>query len=218
MVIVAGCGNVTPFEDDTDIEVDTGGDIEVDTGGETNDTIQDTIQDESETIPDVYETEAPETSEDTTGDTTEDSPDVEIEAPCIVCYRDFDMDGFGRDDDTACMETCHGSYVAIGGDCCDGDGEVHPGQEGWFAGPYTCPGESWDYNCNGAEDYIYPATEPYSFSCPYFNGTSEEECESHGFFSDGTPAECGEWEPGMYCNWVDGAYCTTGSYPIQYCH
>ena len=186
-----------------------------------NDTISDTIQDESETIPDVYETEAPDDETDTTEDTAEDTAgdvvEAESEVPCVVCYRDFDMDGYGRDDDTVCQETCPGSYVLVGGDCCDGEAEVHPGQEAWFLEPYTCPGESWDYNCNGAEDYKYPVTPPPAPNCPDWAGTSEEECESHAFWQDGTPGVCGEYEVGVSCSWWAGT-CTGVGMVTQECH
>jgi hypothetical protein len=216
VVMLVGCGSVTPFDDDTDIETDTAGD----TVEETNDPIPDTILDEGETIPDVSDTGGPDDGTETTEDTTEDGDAIgdEPEVHCVVCYRDFDMDGYGRDDDTVCQETCTGSYVSVGGDCCDGEGEVHPGQEGWFLEPYTCPGESWDYNCNGAEDYRYPATPLPTWNCPSFGGTNEEECESHGYWADGTPGICGEMESGTSCMWVDGLYCTSGGFLTQYCH
>jgi hypothetical protein len=48
-----------------------------------------------------------------------------------------------------------------GNDCCDTDGNAHPGQTGWYAQQDAC--KSFDYDCDGKEEHEYPA----SLACGY---------------------------------------------------
>lgn len=71
-------------------------------------------------------------------------------------YRDDDGDGWGGEDSVeGCAPPPTGTWVKKGGDCHDGDKNVHPGQTSYFATAYTKPGinpvESFDYDCNGSE-------------------------------------------------------------------
>jgi uncharacterized repeat protein (TIGR03803 family) len=60
-------------------------------------------------------------------------------------YHDFDKDGYGRDEVT--LQACAAplNYVAVGGDCNDRNGSIHPGA----SGP---PNDGIDNNCNGEID------------------------------------------------------------------
>lgn len=120
----------------------------------------------------------------------EDGP-VETEEPCGEPTDDCDGDGL----------------APIGGDCCDFDDRVHPGQDSWFSEPYYCPDESWDYNCDfeveyeqaGLQDGIDAALpegcDPYSMS----------DCNAAEGWMYG-PVECGELEEYVDCAWYSNPY------------
>jgi hypothetical protein len=59
-------------------------------------------------------------------------------------FRDTDRDGYGRDDETvqACQQV--NGFVAVGGDCDDGDSQVYP------SAPLLCDGRDGD--CDGVID------------------------------------------------------------------
>lgn len=181
---------------------DTWGDTEEDT---TDVADSPDLDDDSLEVPDVVEDDGGGVS-DTEGDTEEDTED-----PCVyypMWYRDQDMDGWGRDDLTVCFPTQPEGYVASGGDCCDVRPEVHPGVEEWADEPYTCPDESWDYDCDGDEELRVPAAPSYpcailDTACMEFcNGfETEEECLGRIWWSGGTPG-CGESQEGVNrCFW-----------------
>jgi hypothetical protein len=64
-------------------------------------------------------------------------------------YLDLDHDGYGDSSRTisACSQPI-GYYVLQGGDCCDSDAIVHPGQTSAFATTNACG--TFDYNCDGS--------------------------------------------------------------------
>lgn len=71
-------------------------------------------------------------------------------------YRDADGDGFGNP--KAAMTICGAmpvGYVGNSSDCCDADGNAHPGQTAFFAVPDTCGNDQvpdgYDYNCDGVD-------------------------------------------------------------------
>ncbi|HVU50695.1 MAG TPA: hypothetical protein VHL80_08400, partial [Polyangia bacterium] len=71
-------------------------------------------------------------------------------SPCTTYYLDEDGDGYGA----VPLSDCDGSpppfgYVAVGGDCCDVDASVHPGQLASFTAASACG--SFDYDCDGVE-------------------------------------------------------------------
>jgi hypothetical protein len=68
-------------------------------------------------------------------------------------HRDADSDGFGVAATTnLCGSTPPTGYVTDATDCCDADGEVRPGQLGWFTSGSVACGGTFDYNCaNGPE-------------------------------------------------------------------
>jgi hypothetical protein len=73
-------------------------------------------------------------------------------APEKIFYRDADNDGFG--DSTKSVKGCAApnGYVAVGGDCNDGNPNVFPGQTRYFATGYAVGSTvSFDYNCDGVE-------------------------------------------------------------------
>jgi hypothetical protein len=61
-----------------------------------------------------------------------------------VTFRDADNDGYGDDAQTSAGCTPPNGYVALDGDCDDGDGSIAPGQ------PETCDGV--DQDCDGVTD------------------------------------------------------------------
>lgn len=69
---------------------------------------------------------------------------------CTTYYVDGDTDGYGSPDNP--IGRCSGGvapngYVAKAGDCCDKDGNAHPGQTDFFDALNNC--NSWDYDCDG---------------------------------------------------------------------
>ncbi|MGZ3438893.1 MAG: hypothetical protein ACXVDD_05235 [Polyangia bacterium] len=75
---------------------------------------------------------------------------------CGSYHRDADGDGFGA---VAVARLCGSSppagFVNDGTDCCDADGNVHPGQAQWFASAASgaCGAGFFDYNCDGATEH-----------------------------------------------------------------
>ena len=74
---------------------------------------------------------------------------------------------FGDDDVTIDACAAPSGYVAVGGDCDDGDDRAFPGQTLYFG---IANGEvGYDWNCDGSEDYEISAAAPVrciSSSCP----------------------------------------------------
>jgi len=67
-------------------------------------------------------------------------------------YRDADGDGFGTTAQTEQKCAPSPGFVAVAGDCHDGNPAVFPGQTKFFGTPYDSPrGPSYDYNCDGVE-------------------------------------------------------------------
>lgn len=156
-------------------------------------------------------------------------PDVEAEGdedvvdPCLIYptwYRDMDMDGYGREDDTVCTEAAPSGYVDRGGDCCDANSDVRPSQTSWFLAPYVCPGSSFDYNCDGVEAprVDIPAcgsvpgcatylTEPTCEADPYGTSTKGYHACWRGLSA---PLLCGSTGIINCCTWHDSyAECQT---------
>lgn len=72
---------------------------------------------------------------------------------CQTFYVDRDGDGYG--DSRTTLKLCEtagaappAGYVTRVGDCCDTDGNAHPGQTKYFQAPNGCG--SLDYDCDGA--------------------------------------------------------------------
>ena len=70
------------------------------------------------------------------------------ERGCRTRLIDYDGDGFAP----ASLGVCS-TAIGRGGDCQDENPMVHPGQRGYFSGPYASRFEtwSWDYDCDGVE-------------------------------------------------------------------
>lgn len=196
------CTTSFPMDQDTDVDIvgDIAGDGEAEVAEDTEDPGAD------------YEDIRVDTQEDT-------EPDVD---PCDyypTWYRDQDMDGWGRDDLTACLPEAPEGYVERGGDCCDQRSEVNPGEDGWHVDTYSCPSESWDWNCDGLEERRWPTAS--TASCDPFCGTTchtyttEEECMSHVWWPEAPPA-CGGAVHANSCFW-DGACGASAGAPTQTC-
>jgi hypothetical protein len=74
-----------------------------------------------------------------------------------VFYRDADGDGVGDTNMTVISCDAAGAgpgFVALAGDCHDGNPNVRPGQTAHFGVPYVAVGGglSYDYDCNGIEN------------------------------------------------------------------
>ena len=62
-------------------------------------------------------------------------------------YRDADSDNFGDDSDTQLSCTQPAGYVAVGGDCNDGDAGINPGAS-------EIPNDGIDQNCDGEDQVV----------------------------------------------------------------
>jgi hypothetical protein len=73
---------------------------------------------------------------------------------CQTYYEDADGDGYG--DAATADSRCDASprprtgEVLVGGDCCDIDARVHPGQTLYRTARSAC--RNYDYDCNGSEE------------------------------------------------------------------
>lgn len=129
-------------------------------------------------------------------------------------YRDADGDGFGAaaGSQTACTNPGAG-WVAVPGDCHDGNAEVFPGQKTYFGVGYmpaTGSSLSFDYDCNGVEDEEVDPSGP-----GHFNGCNGM-CKGEGgyaatpFRGPGTNPFCGS-QTLSQCNSTSGT-CKTRSF------
>ena len=82
--------------------------------------------------------------------------------PCRTYYLDEDGDGYGTAPLGRCDETADPppGYSLTGGDCCDADARVFPGQASFFPKPSGCG--TFDFDCNGTEE---PETPGCSLQC-----------------------------------------------------
>ena len=90
----------------------------------------------------------------------DDAPPTEAAVPeatpspappsCLTLYLDQDGDGFGSTPVVVCDgDEPPAGAAATGGDCCDTDPNVHPGQLAYFPTAAACG--SYDYDCDGSE-------------------------------------------------------------------
>jgi hypothetical protein len=107
----------------------------------------------AETAPDAGAPEAPPPAAPTVPAHAPCSSDADCAAgTCRTYYLDGDDDGYGK----APLSRCDvepdppGGYAVAGGDCCDADPNVHPGQLAYFTMSSACG--SFDYDCNGTEE------------------------------------------------------------------
>jgi hypothetical protein len=96
---------------------------------------------------------------------------------CVLWYRDFDGDTYGDKFGTIAASTAQvgcsmssppAGWVANNGDCDDHDGNVNPGQAGFFTHP-SAGTSTYDYNCDGV----------LSKQTPEFIGASCGTCEDN---------------------------------------
>ena len=146
---------------------------------------------------------APEDEREDTGlevpvDPREDAEDgpVEPDGPCGAPSDDCDGDGL----------------APVGGDCCDHDDRVHPGQDGWFSLAYYCPDESWDYNCDFEVEYEQAShgegldavlPEGIQKGCI---GFGMGECNDMEGWVGGSRPVCGEAAEYVDCFWYSNPY------------
>jgi hypothetical protein len=109
-------------------------------------------------------------------------------------FADRDGDGFGGDSEPsrACAAP-DGGWVTVAGDCDDTNPDVFPGQTRYFGAAYAGPrGESFDYDCSGAEDPDPDKAQP----APDCASLGVLECEGKGYTAtrrtgDGVNPICG---------------------------
>jgi len=209
--LATGCtARFNTFESDTDAEMELDGDD----AGEDGPGEPDSTQDDTLDVPDLPDaTEAHDT--DTEDATVETDDPVD---PCLIhprWYWDMDMDGWGRDSETVCAAEQPEGYVDRGGDCCDAWYSVHPEADEWQEEPYTCPDESWDYDCDGEEEPRWECAsmdrcDPYC-GADCLDITTEEECEATVWWASGLTEACGGANVDGYCTWAGWAtppYCS----------
>lgn len=81
---------------------------------------------------------------------------------CVDVYLDQDGDGFGRELlGKQCGGPTRSDVTTKGGDCCDLDHRVHPGQTGFFSFASACGG--FDFDCNGST--IADDASPEGITC-----------------------------------------------------
>lgn len=143
-----------------------GGDADDPEGDAATDATED-VTDETEVDAEVDAADDPDADSEADAGDASDESEIELDAgqagdaaPIDACtpvtwYEDLDGDGWGKDD--VSIEACErpaGPWVTKGGDCHDGNIDVHPGQTAFFDLPYIDPNtsqESFDYDCNGTE-------------------------------------------------------------------
>jgi hypothetical protein len=145
---------------------------------------------------------------------------------CRLYYRDSDGDSYGDPMTTTvgCSNMPPPSgYVADNTDCDDHDGNVHPGQTGYFASPSNGT-KTYDYNCDGM---IEKQTPEYTSgeTCEYcgssggtlFNCSASATCssanEQSGFGCGLSARGCGS----MICLLLCGSASTSGFTPTVSC-
>ncbi|MBX3191689.1 MAG: hypothetical protein KF819_32150 [Labilithrix sp.] len=132
--------------------------------------------------------------------------------PCValqIFYFDADKDGFGdvNKAKAACNAQQAGEgYVAIAGDCHDGNANVKPGQQQYFGAPYARPDGklSYDYDCSGVETEA-PGVVHYR--------PCSSSCSEAGL----VPAASGRTELGVndYCGSTTRLSCARGGASLE---
>lgn len=83
---------------------------------------------------------------------------------CSTFYLDADGDGYGISTSiTRCGTTQPSGYAVNSGDCCDSDGNAHPGQTSTFTVADGCG--SYDYNCDGTALLLAVSPTTSSIRC-----------------------------------------------------
>ena len=131
-----------------------------------------------------------------------DDADPEVGA-ATIWYADSDYDGYG--DDALTELACHAPnrFVAVGGDCDDGDRTVYPGAWEWCDGvDDDCDGEVDEEPQNGDPYYSdadgdgYGGTDSVIMACEQPHGTIEDgsDCDDDDpSVHPGAEETCGDW-------------------------
>jgi hypothetical protein len=106
---------------------------------------------------------------------------------CVPTWADTDYDSYGdassptgnRCHDSALGHYVNGGYADRTGDCCPTDGTVNPGVTGYYQTTIDSCG-SFDWNCNGQKDFLYP-NGAFAFCNGYRTYmTSFTDCGAYG--------------------------------------
>jgi hypothetical protein len=98
----------------------------------------------------------------------------------VTYYLNLDHDGYG--DPLHSISACSqpiGYYVLQGGDCCDSDATVHPGQTSAFSTTNACG--TFDYNCDGSVQKVSYGPLPGQCGAPNCQLTADgTNCYDNG--------------------------------------
>jgi hypothetical protein len=125
-------------------------------------------------------------------DDCDGSTDPDSAPGCEVYYRDEDADGYGDPALSMCLCSPGGGFVAVAGDCADGDVEVHPGAA------EVCNGR--DDDCDGDTD-----PEDPTFCATWYRDADQDGwgavldwkclCGAVGQYASKNPGDCDDADP-----------------------
>jgi hypothetical protein len=119
-------------------------------------------------------------------DNCDGKTDIEDSLGCTTYYKDADGDGFGTLLESKCLCAPAGDFdVDNSKDCCDLDGLVKPGQDGWFSAKNICG--DFDYNCDNQQEKELTELAVPGWKFDWFN--TECSAEKQGW--DGSVPTCG---------------------------
>jgi hypothetical protein len=149
--------------------------------------------------------------------------DVACDAP-VTYFLDGDHDGYGGTSTTIACAPPSSDWITRGGDCDDGNADVNPGQNDFFATGYVPTGKtqiSFDYDCSGVEE------ESGSPVHAYCHASGLNLCTGDGYVpatptrtGAGVDAYCGSTETttcAIQSNLACGENAPTATQPIA-CH
>jgi len=134
---------------------------------------------------------------------------VDNDTVSITCYRDADEDTYGDDGDTVDACSCPTGYISRGGDCDDSNAAVNPdhsmhetvGYCPGTGGSTGCATPSFDWNCDAAQEPLYPTSTGCAIGPP---GCRICSCRGSGFTSS---TACGASGTYRSCGSSGGTFC-----------
>ena len=152
-------------------------------------------------------------------------PGDEVDSDCNgeeLCYRDDDGDGF-RGENTivsrnlSCADAHEARASTPSGDCCDADGDAHPGQTAYFERERdrVCQGPRYDYDCDGQETRQWTQASDGSPACTGSGGATCVETAGLGWRA--AAPDCGRHADFAACTVSDEACSTSVNRRTQTC-
>ncbi len=153
-----------------------------------------------QTVQPITEIGCNNVDDDCDGKRDEPPEDGTCPSPWTTYYVDGDSDGYGESTNLGqCRCAADTTYkVTNRTDCCDTDGNAHPGATTWRSSANACG--SYDYNCDGSETKtsntsVSAGCGYRAFSCGGASvgwADSVPACgQTHTWFTNG----CGDWAP-----------------------